>query len=396
MMRKCHLNTCPVGIATQDPVLRKKFTGQAEHVINYFFFVAEQLREVMAKLGFYKVDEMIGQMDRLKMSDAINHWRSRGLDYSRMLSMPKAGSKVAIHQCENQDHGLDNVLDREMLVRAKAALDSGERIQIQTRISNVDRAFGAMLSGVLVKKYGSGGLPDDTISIRATGTAGQSFGAWLAKGIRIELEGEANDYVGKGLSGGKLIIYAPSDTGMEDQRDNIIVGNTVLYGAINGEAYFNGVAGERFCVRNSGVIAVVEGVGDHGCEYMTGGVVVCLGPTGKNFAAGMSGGIAYVLDEDARFALRCNQQMVTLETVDKDEKEERIDNLLEADEARLKQLITTHLECTGSDIARQILGDWPKYQNKFIKIVPHEFQQALLRIDETAEHEPEYMEAQHG
>jgi glutamate synthase (NADPH/NADH) large chain len=396
MMRKCHLNTCPVGIATQNPILRKKFTGQAEHVINYFFFVAEQLREIMAKLGFYTVDEMIGQMDRLKMSGAINHWKSRGLDYSRILDKPKAGSNVAVHQCEKQDHGLENVLDREILEQAKPALESGDQIQIQTRISNVDRAFGAMLSGVLVKKYGSEGLPDDTITIRAIGTAGQSFGAWLAKGIRIDLEGEANDYVGKGLSGGKLIIYAPSDTGMEDKRENIIVGNTVLYGAISGEAYFNGVAGERFCVRNSGAIAVVEGVGDHGCEYMTGGVVVCLGPTGKNFAAGMSGGIAYVLDEDARFALHCNQQMVTLESVDQDQEGENPDNFLEADEARLREMISTHLACTGSTIAQQVLDDWPTYRSRFIKIVPHEFQQALLKINETAEYEPEFREAQHG
>jgi glutamate synthase (NADPH/NADH) large chain len=291
---------------------------------------------------------------------------------------------------------LENVLDREMLEQAKPALESGERIQIQTRICNVDRAFGAMLSGVLVKKYGSGGLPDDTITIKATGTAGQSFGAWLAKGIRIELEGEANDYVGKGLSGGKLVIYTPSDTGMEDQRDNIIVGNTVLYGAISGEAYFNGVAGERFCVRNSGVTAVVEGVGDHGCEYMTGGVVVCLGPTGKNFAAGMSGGIAYVLDEDARFALYCNQQMVTLESVDQDHKSENIDNLLEADETRLRQMISTHLACTGSNIAQQVLDDWPTYRSRFIKIVPHEFRQALMKLNEAGGNEPEYMVAQHG
>ncbi|WP_424946719.1 glutamate synthase large subunit [Candidatus Spongiihabitans sp.] len=400
MMRKCHLNTCPVGIATQNPVLRKKFTGKPEHVINYFFFIAEQLRQIMSRLGYATVDEMIGQMDRLKMTDAIKHWKAKGLDYSRILAKPKVDAAVAVYQCEQQDHGLDNVLDRNIIIQAKPALEKGQSVQIQTRISNVNRAFGAMLSGTIAKKYGHAGLPDDTIYIKAKGTAGQSFGAWLANGVTITLEGDANDYVGKGLSGGKLVIYPPADSAIDDQRNNIIVGNTVLYGAISGQVYFNGVAGERFCVRNSGALAVVEGVGDHGCEYMTGGVVVCLGSTGRNFAAGMSGGIAYVLDEDGRFDLRCNQRMVTLEAVDEDAANENSDNLLEADEARLKRIIGDHKKFTGSAIANRILDNWSAYRQQFIKIVPHDFRQALLKIYQAASHESDYApaikQARHG
>ncbi len=380
MMRKCHLNTCPVGIATQDPRLREKFTGKPEYLINYFFFIAEQLRQIMAKLGYRTVNEMIGQMERLKMTHAIEHWKAKGLDYSRILSKPKVGKEVALYQSEQQNHGLENVLDHDLLAQAKSALEGGQAVQIETRISNVNRAFGAMLSGVVAKKHGHQGLAHDSIKIKATGTAGQSLGAWLAKGITIELEGEANDYVGKGLSGGKIIIYPPTDSGIDDPRNNILLGNTVLYGAISGEVYFNGVAGERFCVRNSGAIAVVEGIGDHGCEYMTGGVVVCLGVTGRNFAAGMSGGIAYVLDEVGQFDLRCNQQMVALHTIDEDAADENIDNLLEADEARLKQIIGKHHDFTDSVIANQILNDWQSYRAKFIKIVPHDFRQALLKI----------------
>ncbi|WP_423905691.1 glutamate synthase large subunit [Candidatus Spongiihabitans sp.] len=404
MMRKCHLNTCPVGIATQNPVLRKKFTGQAEHVINYFFFIAEQLRQIMSRLGYATVDEMIGQMDRLKMTDAIEHWKAKGLDYSRILTKPAVDKTVAVYQCEQQDHGLENVLDRKIIIQAKPALEKGQSVSIgcnspsgdfanPVRIRNTNRAFGAMLSGLVVKKHGHAGLPDDTIYIKAKGTAGQSFGAWLAQGVTIELEGEANDYVGKGLSGGKLVIYPPADSAIDDQRDNIIVGNTVLYGAISGQVYFNGVAGERFCVRNSGAVAVVEGVGDHGCEYMTGGVVVCLGLTGRNFAAGMSGGIAYVLDEDGQFDLRCNQQMVTLEMVDEDAANENSDNLLEADEARLKRIIGHHKNFTGSAIANRILDNWSAYRQQFIKIVPHDFQQALLKIYQATSHESEYAPA---
>ncbi len=394
MMRKCHLNTCPVGIATQDPELRKKFTGQAEHVINYFFFVAEELRRIMAELGIATVNEMIGQMDRLKVSKAVRHWKTQGLDYSRILSRPEVGADVAVYNCEVQQHGLDNVLDRELIRRAGPALDNGAAVQTNIAIANVNRTFGSMLSGEVVRKYGHDGLPAGTICIDAKGTAGQSLGAWLANGITITLEGEANDYVGKGLSGGKLIVYPPSNSGIGDRRKNIIVGNTVLYGAICGEAYFNGVAGERFCVRNSGAIAVVEGVGDHGCEYMTGGVVICLGDTGRNFAAGMSGGIGYVLDPGGRFPVRCNQQLVSLEQVDADLRYENIDNPLEADEARLRKYIENHYEYTGSEIARQVLNDWKACLPNFTRIMPHDYAAALLKLEQ--DNQPEYRKARHG
>ena len=315
MMRKCHLNTCPVGVATQDPELRKRFTGKPEHVINYFFFVAEEVRQLMAKLGFRTFDDMIGQMDRLDMRKAIDHWKARGLDYSRLLTKPEAADGDTLYCSELQDHGIEKALDNRLIEQAKPALENGEQVEIDIDIFNVNRTFGTLLSGRLAEKYGFDGLPDDTIRINAKGTAGQSFGAWVAKGVTIELSGEGNDYVGKGLSGGKLIIYPPPDSKIERAEDNIIVGNTVLYGAIKGECYFRGVAGERFAVRNSGATAVVEGVGDHGCEYMTGGIVAVLGPTGRNFAAGMSGGIAYVFDEDDTFEQRCNLAMVELEPI---------------------------------------------------------------------------------
>ena len=396
MMRKCHLNTCPVGIATQNPELRKRFTGQPEHVINYFFFVAEELREIMARLGYSRVSEMIGHSDRLSMSGAIQHWKARGLDYSAVLARPRVPDDVATYNCEEQDHGLDGVLDREMIKKAAAALDNGSQVEIDTRLTNVNRAFGAMLSGQVARQYGHAGLPAETIRINAKGTAGQSFGAWLANGVTVTLEGEANDYVGKGLSGGKLVIFPPLDSGISDARENIIVGNTVLYGAISGECYFNGVAGERFCVRNSGAIAVVEGVGDHGCEYMTGGVVICLGPTGRNFAAGMSGGIAYVLDEDGQFMKRCNTQMVELEYVDRDADHESRDNFLEADESRLRYFIQKHRDLTRSQIADTILGDWEGYRNRFVKVMPHDYRDALLVLSAPATPDLEYREVNLG
>ncbi len=377
MMRKCHLNTCPVGVATQDPVLRKKFTGQAEHVINYFFFVAEELRTIMSKLGFRSVNQMIGRTDRLKTRKAISHFKAKGVDFSRVFSPPEADDKVARYNKHRQDHGLEKVLDRTMITKAEAALNFGHRVEITTRLTNVDRAFGAMLSGEVAKKYGHQGLPDDTIVVRTEGTAGQSFAAWLARGITIELEGEANDYVGKGLSGGKVVIYPPRDGGLGDARENIIIGNTVMYGAICGEAYFNGVAGERFCVRNSGAIAVVEGVGDHGCEYMTGGVVICLGMTGRNFAAGMSGGIAYVLDEDEQFSLRCNHEMVRVESVKADVGYVDMKDMLGADEARLKHYIQRHRLYTGSVFASEILEHWADYRHRFVKIMPVDYLSAL-------------------
>ena len=312
MMRKCHLNTCPVGIATQDPELRKKFTGQPEHVINYLFFVAEELRGIMAKLGVRTVNEMIGQTDMLNNNDAIDHWKANGLDLSRLLYKPEMGKDVAVYHSEIQDHGLDKALDHELIKKSRPALKQRIPVQIETPIKNINRTVGAMLSGELVEIFGQDGLADDTIYIKGKGSGGQSFGAFLAKGITIELEGDANDYIGKGLCGGRLIVYPPKESPLTAE-DNIVIGNVALYGATDGECYFRGVAGERFGVRNSGATAVVEGVGDHCCEYMTGGVVVVLGSTGRNFAAGMSGGIAYVLDESDDFEIRCNMAMVELE-----------------------------------------------------------------------------------
>ncbi len=394
MMRKCHLNTCPVGVATQDPELRKRFTGQPEHVINYFFFVAEEVRELMSKLGFRSFSEMIGQRDCLEMRKAISHWKARGLDYSRLLCKPEVGPEVAIFNSEKQDHGLDKALDHKMISQAQPALERGEPVQIETSIFNYNRTFGTMLSGEVAKRYGHAGLPDDTIYIKANGTAGQSLGAWLAKGITIELAGEGNDYVGKGLSGGRLVIYPPAKSNLVPE-ENIIVGNTVLYGAITGECYFRGVAGERFCVRNSGATAVVEGVGDHGCEYMTGGIAVVLGGTGRNFAAGMSGGIAYVLDEDGTFEQRCNLSMVELEPIAVEdevlesmehmggdlETHGRVDvshDMTRYDAIRLKQLVEKHMHYTNSTRAKQILENWNEYLPKFVKVMPVDYRRALM------------------
>jgi glutamate synthase (NADPH/NADH) large chain len=377
MMRKCHLNTCPVGVATQDPELRKRFTGKPEHVINYFFYVAEEIREIMAELGYRNFNEMIGQSDRLNMKTAVDHWKTQGLDYSRLLAKPEADSPEDIYWTEKQDHGLDAALDNELIKQAAPALENGEKVEINIELQNHNRTFGTMLSGRVAEKYGHAGLPDDTISIKATGTAGQSFGAWLAKGVTAELFGTGNDYVGKGLSGGRIIIAPPKDSKMGRADENIISGNTLLYGAISGEAYLSGVVGERFAVRNSGASAVVEGVGDHGCEYMTGGTVVCLGSTGRNFAAGMSGGIAYVLDVNGDFAANCNTQMVELENVDTDEGDEDVNDPMMADEQRLKQLIVDHYEYTGSQLAEEILADWEGYLTKFVKVTPTDYRHAL-------------------
>ncbi len=411
MMRKCHLNTCPVGVATQDPELRKRFTGKPEHVVNYFFFVAEEVRSLMAQLGFRRFDEMIGQTDRLDMRRAINHWKAKGLDFSRILSKPKVDDSVEIHNCEPQDHGLDKALDHEMIARAAPALERREPVRIETRIHNYNRTFGTMLSGRVAERYGFDGLPDDTIYIKATGTAGQSLGAWLSRGVTIELAGEGNDYVGKGLSGGRLVIYPPPSAGIARAEENIIVGNTVLYGAISGECYFRGVAGERFCVRNSGATAVVEGVGDHGCEYMTGGVVVCLGSTGRNFAAGMSGGIAYVYDEQGDFEQRCNLSMVELEPIQEEddalealdhqggdlETKGRVDvshDMTRFDAIRLRQLVENHLHYTGSTLARAMLDNWELCLPRFVKVMPVDYRRALLELQ--ARQRPEGCEAKRG
>jgi len=388
MMRKCHLNTCPVGLATQDPELRKKFTGKPEHVVNYFFFVAEELRRIMARLGFVKTDDMIGQTDRLGMRRAIDHWKARGLDFTRLLTKPQVPDSVALYNREPQDHGLDQALDHQLIAQAGPALERGEPVRIQLPIKNYHRTFGTMLSGRVAQRYGLAGLPDDTIHIDAKGVGGQSWGAWVARGVTIEIEGEANDYVGKGLSGGRLVVYPPRESGMADHaEDNIIVGNTVLYGAVSGECYFRGVGGERFCVRNSGATAVIEGVGDHGCEYMTGGVMVCLGPTGRNFAAGMSGGIAYVLDEGGDFSQRCNLAMVELEPIPAEDQApaapDQVDpshDMTRFDAIRLRRLIANHLRYTGSRVAQRILDDWAAYLPKFVKVMPVDYRRALTEM----------------
>ncbi len=314
MMRKCHLNTCPVGVATQDPVLRKRFTGQPEHVINYFFFVAEEVREIMAALGYRTFNEMVGQTQMLDQSTLVAHWKAKGLDFSKLFVRQKEEKGQKIYHAESQNHHLEAVLDRTLIEKSQAALDRGAPVKFEMEINNTDRSAGAMLSGNVAKIYGHAGLPHDTIQVNFKGTAGQAFGAWLARGITFELEGEGNDYVGKGLSGGRIIVKPPRNSGIVPE-ESIIVGNTVMYGAIEGECYFRGIAGERFAVRNSGAVAVVEGAGDHCCEYMTGGIVVVLGKTGRNFAAGMSGGVAYVLDETGDFQKLCNMAMVELEPV---------------------------------------------------------------------------------
>jgi glutamate synthase (NADPH/NADH) large chain len=403
MMRKCHLNTCPVGVATQDPVLRKRFTGKPEHVINYLFFVAEDVREMMAAMGYRKFSEMIGQMQMLDKTAAISHWKAKGLDFSRLFHKPAAPEGVAIWNAERQNHPIHEILDRRFIAEAKSALEDRKPVQITGTIRNTDRTAGAMLSGEVAKRYGHTGLPDDTIAISLTGTGGQSFGAWLAAGVSLDLVGQANDYVGKGLSGGRISIRPPRDSGIVPE-ESIIVGNTVLYGAIAGEAYFRGVAGERFAVRNSGAVAVVEGAGDHCCEYMTGGVVVVLGKTGRNFAAGMSGGIAYVLDEDDSFASRCNLSMVELEPVaEEDELMERelhhggdiehkglIDVMADMtghDAERLHMLIANHARFTGSVRARMLLDNWSDWLPKFRKVMPVEYRRALaeMKAQETAQ-----------
>jgi glutamate synthase (NADPH/NADH) large chain len=394
MMRVCHLNTCPVGVATQDPVLRKRFVGQPEHVINFFFFVAEEVRELMATMGFRTFSEMIGQMQMLDRRQVIEHWKAKGLDFSKLFFKPRAPQGVSIHNCEAQDHRLTDVLDRRLIAQAEPALEGATPVRIESAIRNTDRATGAMLSGEVAKRYAHEGLRDNTIHVKFTGTAGQSFGAWLARGVTFELEGDANDYVGKGLSGGRIIVRPTSDAGIVPE-ESIVVGNTVLYGAIAGECYFRGVAGERFAVRNSGAIAVIEGAGDHCCEYMTGGIVVVLGRTGRNFAAGMSGGIAYVLDEDGTFHTRCNMAMIELEPVPQEEEvSERIyhqdlashgrvdilEDMTRFDTERLKLLIARHARFTGSTVAARILDEWNVYCPKFRKVMPVEYRRALAQM----------------
>ncbi len=399
MMRKCHLNTCPVGVATQDPVLRKRFTGQPEHVINFFFFVAEEVREIMADLGFTNFNDMIGQLDVLDQEKAIKHWKAQGLNFKNLFYQPKESKHVPIYNCEEQNHHIENVLDRRLIKESRPALLNKEIVNLTLPISNFNRSTGAMLSGEIARRFGHAGLPDDTIHIKFNGTTGQAFGAWVCNGITLEVEGEANDYVGKGLSGGRLIVYPPKAAKKIDPTKSIIAGNTVLYGAIEGECYLRGVAGERFAVRNSGATTVVEGVGDHGCEYMTGGVVAVLGYTGRNFAAGMSGGIAYVFDEDGSFSNRCNLAMVELEPVPEEddlmesehhhggdiEHHGRVDvskDMTRHDDERLRKLIENHKQYTGSALASKMLKNWENYRPKFVKVMPTEYRRALAEIAE--------------
>jgi len=366
MMRKCHLNTCPVGIATQDPELRKKFAGQPEYVINFFFFIAEELREIMAQLGFRKVDEMVGRVDCLRKRQDVDHWKARGIDFSGVLYNPHVPARVGRRCLIKQDHGLEKALDYLLIDHAREALENRTPVSIALPIRNVHRTVGTMLSGEIARRYGSAGLPEDTIQFKFTGSAGQSFGAFLAKGVTLELEGDANDYTGKGLSGGKLIIYPPR-TSTFLPEENILVGNVVLYGATSGEAYFNGMAGERFAVRNSGATTVIEGVGDHGCEYMTRGTAIVLGKAGRNFAAGMTGGLAYVLDETGEFvSVSCNRASVDLEPV--------VDP---KDIDLIQLLIARHADLTGSPRARWILENWETMLPKFVKVFPHEYKRVL-------------------
>jgi glutamate synthase (NADPH/NADH) large chain len=391
MMRKCHLNTCPVGIATQDPVLRAKFDGQPEHVVNFMFFVADEVRAIMAALGIRRFEQLIGRSDLLDTRVGIDHWKARGLDFSRIFYQPPMPPEVARFHCEEQDHRLDRALDHHLIAAAAAAIEQKTPVRLEYRIRNAHRSVGAMLSGIVARRYGHAGLPEDTIHVAFDGIAGQSFGAFLARGISFELQGATNDYVGKGLSGGRIVVY-PDPESPARPDENIVIGNTVMYGAIAGEAYFRGIAGERFCVRNSGASAVVEGTGDHGCEYMTGGTVVVLGRTGRNFAAGMSGGIAFVYDEDGTFKERCNTAMVSIESVQVEAEQVQAEAELAAagngrvrhgevsDEALLRGLIERHLRFTASTRALAMLDNWEVARGKFVRVFPNEYKRALAEL----------------
>jgi glutamate synthase (NADPH/NADH) large chain len=364
MMRKCHLNTCPVGVATQDPELRKRFSGNADHVVNFFRFMVQELRELMAELGFKTINEMVGQVENLQPRENIRHWKYTKLDLSPILYKEPASPYTGLYKMEDQDHGLATVLDWKLLEAAKPALDKGQAVKAEFEIRNTDRTAGTILSNEITKKYRAAGLPENSIHFKFKGTAGQSFAAFNTKGVTMELEGDANDYFGKGLSGARLIVYPPREASYIAE-ENIIIGNVAFYGATDGDAYIRGRAGERFCVRNSGVKAVVESVGDHGCEYMTGGRVVVLGDTGRNFAAGMSGGIAYVYDVKGRFANNCNKEMVDLDPV------------AEADIAELKEMISNHYKFTGSTVARFVLDDFENQLKNFVKVFPRDFKKVL-------------------
>tara|TARA_E500000331_G_scaffold11990_1_gene10932 strand:- start:572 stop:1840 length:1269 start_codon:yes stop_codon:yes gene_type:complete len=366
MMRKCHLNTCPVGIATQDPELRKKFSGSPESVVNYFFMVAEELREIMAKLGMTRITDMVGRVDLLDSEQALDHWKTKGLDFSNILKPAKlVYENTQVYQTEDQDHGLARALDNKLIELAEPAIKEGRNVKIKDKIININRVVGTMLSHEVTKATGGKGLAEDTIEVKLDGSAGQSLGAWLVSGVTLEIEGDANDYVGKGLCGGKIIIYPPK-TSTFSPESNILIGNVVLYGATSGEAYFRGIGAERFCVRNSGANAVIEGIGDHGCEYMTGGRVVVLGETGRNFGAGMSGGIAYIWDRSGNFEKNCNKGTVLLEPLEN-----------RADIKELKSMIEKHAGYTGSTIAQEILSDWSNQLSNFVKVMPTDYKRVL-------------------
>lgn len=378
MMRKCQLNTCPVGVATQDPELRKRFAGRPEHVVRYFFYVAEEVRELMASMGIRNFNDLIGHSEYLNKRAGIEHWKAKGLDFSKIFYQPEHDASTAIYNCDSQDHELEKSLDNKLLAEAMPAIEKGKKVEITTNIINVNRTVGAMLAGKVAEKYGDSGMAEDTIKVNLHGTAGQSFAAFLVKGITFDLDGEANDYVGKSLSGGKVIIHPNSSfSGRSDE--NIICGNTCLYGATSGEAYISGVSGERFAVRNSGCTAVIEGVGDHGCEYMTGGTVVVLGKTGRNFAAGMSGGIAYVYDPNGEFTVHCNLAQVQLVPVEPASKQSTLEprHLGLSDEEILRKYVSNHAAYTGSHIAKEILENWDVALNKFVKVFPNEYRKAL-------------------
>jgi len=368
MMRVCHLNTCPVGVATQDPRLRARFAGSADNAVNFMKFVAQELREIMAKLGFRKLEDMVGRTDKLIPWKAIEHWKAKGLDLTPILYQPEAGPEVGRFRSQDQDHGLEKSLDvTKLLEICKPAIERGEKVRAELPIHNVNRVVGTITGSEITKKHGPNGLPEDTIRLKFNGSAGQSLGAFMPSGMTIELEGDANDYLGKGLSGGKIIVYPPKGSTFVAE-DNIIIGNVALYGATSGEIFIRGVAGERFGVRNSGVNAVVEAVGDHGCEYMTGGRVVILGKTGRNFAAGMSGGIAYVLDEAGDFATRCNMELVGLEKLE------------EEDFTALKAAIEEHAINTKSTRAAKILAEWNSFAPKFVKVMPQDYKRVLQSL----------------
>jgi glutamate synthase (ferredoxin) len=367
MMRVCHLNTCPVGVATQDPELRKNFQGDPNDAVNFMRFIAQEVREIMASLGFRTLNEMVGRTDVLEARHAVDHWKAKGIDLSKLLYSPKVGPEVGRYCTEKQDHGLEKGLDLSVLLeKCRPAIEKGEKVRYEGEIKNTHRVVGTILGNEITKKHWHG-LPDGTIHLKFKGSAGQSLGAFIPAGVTIELEGDANDYVGKGLSGGRILVY-PDAKATFPAEDNILLGNVALYGATSGEAFFRGVAGERFCVRNSGVTTVVEGVGDHGCEYMTGGKVVVLGTTGRNFAAGMSGGVAYILDEKGDFATRCNKQMVGLEKVEG------------AEGAELRALVQRHADLTGSRKAQALLSNWDASVKKFVKVMPKDYKRVLQAI----------------